>query len=85
MPDQLYSLTLFELNSLIYHHYRATREQRYTICLPHFDKDQAPDGPEDWYKLPGDPGWKPPDPEPSLEEHIEFMRKMDCGGPTDES
>lgn len=83
MPDQLYSLTLFELNSLYYHHERADREARYACNMANFDKETRPDSPEEWYKLPGDPGWQPPEPEPSLEDHIEFMKSVNEGGPTE--
>ena len=51
--------------------------------MANFEKDTGPKSPEEWYKLPGDPGWTPPEPEASTEDHIEMMKKAGEGGPTE--
>jgi hypothetical protein len=87
LPDQLYSLTLFELNSLYYHRLRQDREGHYNAYLNVWmqggkDKPLLMT-PEEFSPLPGDPGWRPPNPksEPTIQEHIDFMKRMGEGGP----
>lgn len=85
LPDQLYSLTLFELQSLHYNHLRLVRDGRYNAFMTawypnHRDGDQPPMI-EDFWPLPGDPGWQLPKKGFTLEDHIEMMRERGEGGP----
>jgi hypothetical protein len=85
MPDQLYKLTFYELQSLYLHKLRQTRERQYaaffSAWLPNHKEGDICPTIEEYWSLPGDPGWKPPEKKPTLEDHVEFMNRMGEGFP----
>ena len=79
MPDELYSLTLAELQSLQLHQARRDRHDKYVAYynawLPNHRDGDEPVKEAEFMPLPGDPGWMPPQKEVTVEECKEMMAR----------